>query len=476
MVEKIKKLIPRKIFITLAPVYHFILSFLAAVSFNFPSHKIIVIGVTGTAGKTSSSYLIYKMLKEAGYKTGLTSTAVFSNGDNERLNDKKMTMPGRFFIQRMLCQMIKNECSYAVIETTSEGIKQFRHRFINYDVVLFTNLYPEHIESHGSFKKYKEAKGELFKHLSRYKNKYVDSNKKVCRVKSGLKKIDYTRVQKTIIVNGDDKEAGYFLNFWSEAKIIYSLKPDFDCSKLEDSLSRESAVKDITVLNGSLNSMSVKGLEMNINNQDLKINLLGDFNAKNVIAAYAVGLSQSIDKQKIKLGLEKVETLAGKMEVISEAKDFIAIVDYSFEPIALGNLYKTIKLFPYNKLIHVLGSTGGGRDKSRRQVLGGMAAKTADIVIVTDEDPYDEDPQAIINEVALGAEKNGKSRGKNLFLVLDRREALKMAVNMAQEGDLVLVTGKGAEQYICLSGGKKMAWDDRMELRQAIVDKLCIDK
>ena len=476
MVEKIKKLIPKKFFRTLAPAYHFILSFLAAISFGFPSRQLIVIGITGTAGKTSSSYLVYKMLKEAGYKTGLTSTVVFSNGGSERLNDKKMTMPGRFFIQRMLRQMVKNECSYAVIETTSEGIKQFRHRFINYDVVLFTNLYPEHIESHGSFEKYREAKGKLFKHLSRYKNKYVDSSKKVCSVKSGLKKIDYTRVQKTIIVNGDDRVASYFLNFWSEAKIIYSLKPNFDSSRLENSLSGESVVKDITVVKGSLDSVSAGGLEIKIGKQDLKINLLGSFNANNVIAAYAVGLSQTIEEEKIKLGLEKVKSLAGKMEIITEAKDFIAIVDYSFEPKALENLYQTIKLFSYNRLIHVLGSTGGGRDKARRQVLGGLAAEAADIVIVTNEDPYDEDPQVIIDEVALGAEKKGKNRNRDLFLVLDRREALKMAVDMANEGDLVLATGKGAEQYICLSQGKKMVWDDRKELRQAIVDKLCIDK
>jgi len=416
------------------------------------------------------------MLNEAGYKTGLTSTAIFSDGSDERLNDKKMTMPGRFFIQRMIHRMIKNECLYAVIETTSEGIKQFRHRFINYDVVLFTNLYPEHIESHGSFEKYREAKGNLFKHLSRYKNKYVDSNKKVCRVRNGLKKIELNRVQKTIIVNGDDREASYFLNFWSEAKIIYSLAPNFNSSKLEQNISNELSVKDLTVLRGDLLSVTVEGLEMKVNNHDLHISLLGDFNAKNVLAAYAVGLSQGIEDEKIKMGLEKVKTLAGKMEIIPEAKDFIAMVDYSFEPKALENLYKTIKLFPYNKLIHVLGSTGGGRDKSRRQILGALAAKMADIVIVTNEDPYDEDPQEIINEVALGAENNGKNREENLFLVLDRGDALKKAVNMAQTGDLVLVTGKGAEQYICLSQGKKMAWDDRKELRQAIVDKLCIDK
>ncbi len=472
MMELFKKIIPKKLFTWLAPTYHFILSFFATVLFKFPSRKIIVIGVTGTAGKTSSSYMIYKMLQEAGYKTGLTSTAVFANGDEERLNDKKMTMPGRLFIQRSLRDMIKNNCVYAVIETTSEGIKQFRHRFINYDVILFTNLYPEHIESHGSFKNYKQAKGKLFAHLGRYKNKYVDSNNRVCKVKSGIKKIEYKRVLKTIIVNGDDKEADYFLNFWSEAKIIYSLDPNFNSQVLENKISTEASVKDLRVLRAELISVSKEGLELSVCGNNLKVPLLGAFNAKNILAAYALGLSQEIEAEEIKTGLEAVSSLAGKMEIIPEAKDFIAMVDYSFEPEALKNLYKTIELFSYNKLIHVLGSTGGGRDKTRRDKLGKLAGKTADIVIVTNEDPYDEDPQHIINEVASGAIGAGKVVDKDLFLILDRRTALAKAVNLAKAGDFVLATGKGAEQYICVAKGKKIAWDDRVELKKAIVDNL----
>ena len=374
MIEKLKKIIPKKLFTWLSPVYHFLLSLLAAVVYNFPSRKIIVIGVTGTAGKTSSSYMIYKMLQESGYRTGLTSTAVFANGDSERLNDKKMTMPGRFFIQRSLKEMVRNNCVYAVIETTSEGIKQFRHRFINYDIILFTNLYPEHIESHGSFQNYKQAKGKLFAHLKRYKNKYVDANNRVCKVKSGLKKIDHKRVLKTIIVNGDEKEAPYFLNFWSEAKTIYSLDPSFNENSLLSEISTEASVKDLRVVRANLSSVSKDGLVVNIDKETLNIPLLGGFNAKNVVAAYALGLSQEIKPEKLKIGLESVNSLAGKMEIISEARDFIAMVDYSFEPEAVKNLYKTIDLFSYSKLIHVLGSTGGGRDKTRREKLGQLVS------------------------------------------------------------------------------------------------------
>lgn len=472
MIEKIKKLIPKKLFTWLAPTYHFLLSLLAAVVYNFPSRKIIVIGVTGTAGKTSSSYMIYKMLQESGYKTGLTSTAVFANGDNERLNDKKMTMPGRFFIQRSLKEMVKNNCVYAVIETTSEGIKQFRHRFINYDVILFTNLYPEHIESHGSFENYKQAKGKLFAHLRRYKNKYIDANNRVCKLKSGFKKIEHRRVLKTIIINGDEKEAPYFLNFWSEAKVIYSLNPSFKEESLLSKISTEASVKDLRVIKANLSSVSKEGLVIDIDKETLSVPLLGAFNAKNIVAAYALGISQEIEPKKLKIGLESVNSLAGKMEIIPEARDFIAMVDYSFEPEAVKNLYKTIELFTYNKLIHVLGSTGGGRDRTRREKLGQLAGKKADIVIVTNEDPYDEDPQVIIDEVAAGAISANKIIDKDLFLISSRAEAFAKAVNLANTNDFILATGKGAEQYICVAKGGKIAWDDRVELKKAIVDNL----
>lgn len=472
MLVRLKKLIPNFVFQLLAPVYHFCLSFLSALFNGFPSKKIIVIGITGTAGKTSTAYLIYKTLNQAGYKTGMISTTIFASGDKEELNNKKMTMPGRFFIQKKLRQMRQDGCVYAIIETTSEGIKQFRHRFINYDILLFTNLYPEHIESHGSYEKYRQAKGKLFAHLSRFSNKYINEKREVCSVRAGLKKIDYQRVFKTIIVNGDDKEAPYFLNFWSEAKVIYSLDPNFDASRLTTGLSSEAQVQDLELFTGVLEQADKSGLHLVINGQAVFVPLLGEFNAKNILASYALGSSQKLDPIQMQAGLAKVSNLAGKMELIPEAKNYIAMVDYSFEPEAVKNLYKTIKLFNYKRLIHILGSTGGGRDKARRPILGELAGKNADIVIITNEDPYDEDPGQIIREVAQGALKAGKEEGRNLFLILDRSDAFKKAVELAKTDDFILATGKGAEQFICIDKGRKIAWDDRVELRKAIVDKL----
>lgn len=476
MLSRLKKLIPRRLFSAIQPGYHFLFSFIAALLSGFPSKKIIIIGVTGTAGKTSTVYMIAKMLAAAGYKTGFTSTAMFSDGEKEWLNDKKMTMPGRLFIQRLLSKMVKNGCRYAVVETTSEGIKQFRHRFINYDVLVFTSLYPEHIESHGSFENYQAAKGQLFAHLHRFKNKYVNATKKVKSVKNGLKKLELSRVRKTIIVNGDDEYASYFLNFWSEAKLAYSLNPSTNIKSLADSIESEAAVKDFTGLSGNLIKADQDGLKIQVSDHNIHLNLLGTFNASNALAAICVGLNQDISWDNIKTGLESIRRLAGKMEMIEAGQDFIAIVDYSFEPKALEKMYETLEIIPKKRIIHILGSTGGGRDKARRTVMGRLAAEKADIVIITNEDPYDEDPAEIINQVASGAEMVGKVREQTLFKILDRGEAIKKAVELAEKDDLVVITGKGAEQFICLANEVKMPWDDREVLRQAIVDKLCIDK
>jgi len=476
MLERLKKLVPLRIFRFLQPIYHFIFSWLAALVYWFPSRRLIIIGITGTAGKTSTAYLTAKMLQAAGYKTGFTSTAVFSDGENEWLNDRKMTMPGRFFIQKFLRRMVKNSCSYAIVETTSEGIKQFRHRFINYDVLLFTSLYPEHIESHGSFDKYREAKGKLFSHIRYGAIKYVDADHFVVRPRNAIKKLDLTRISKTIIVNGDDDNANYFLNFWSEAKSVYSFRPEASRDFFVKQLNSEAMVSDFTCVKGSDISLSAQGTSFKINEQPVNLQILGKFNADNALAAAAIGLNQNIPLDKIIMGLETVRSLAGKMEKIDVGQDFTAIVDYSFEPKAVEKLYDVISLLPHNRIIHLLGSTGGGRDKSRRPILGQLAGSKADFVIVSNEDPYDEDPGDIIDQVAAGAESVGKELDKDLFKVLDRREGIKKALELATKDDLLLFTGKGAEQYICLANGTKLPWNEREVVRAEIVDKLGIDK
>jgi len=454
--NQIRILIPKKIFTALQPTYHFLMSWLSALIFWFPSEKLIVIGVTGTTGKTTTVYLIAKILEANGYKVGYTSTAMLNNGEKEWLNDKKMTMIGRFFTQRILRKMVKNKCQYAIVETTSQGVEQFRHKFINYDILVFTGLYPEHIEAHGGFENYKKAKGKLFSHLKKCKTKYSDDKKNVYITSKGIKKIELNRVKKTIIANGDDEYAPYFLDFWAEDKIIYSenIKNNFP-----------ENLKEVIATDVNIRS---NGVDFKIDDLLFRLNIMGGFNVPNSLAAICVSLTQGISLEMAKFGLEKIKNIAGRMERIDEGQNFSVIIDYAFEPRAVEKLYDTIKNIPHNKIIHMLGSAGGGRDIARRPILGSLAGKNADYVIVTNEDPYDDDPKVIINEVSAGAIDKGKIEGVTLFKILDRKEAIKKAISLAGENDIILITGKGSEQAICISEGKKIPWDDRLVVREVL--------
>lgn len=389
MKDSIKKFIPS----FLLSWYHYFLAFSGAVFYCFPSRRIKVIGVTGTNGKTTVASLLAEILEEAGFKIACLSSIKFKIKGEERENALKMTMPGRFRLQKFLKQAVAVDCQYAVLEVTSEGIKQHRHRFIHFEAAIFTNLSPEHIEAHGGFENYKKAKGKLF------------------------------QVTRNIhIINIDDENSEYFLQFPAEKKYTYGWE---------------------------------KG---DVNNKDLrlKLRLIGDFNIYNALAAMAAGLSQGIDLKICRRAVEKVGGVAGRMELVIE-KPFKVFVDYAFTPNALKKVYRALK--PENgKMICVLGACGGGRDKWKRPVLGRIAAENCQEVIVTNEDPYDENPMKIIEEVADGA-------GQGARKILDRREAIKIALSLAKEEDTVVITGKGSEPWLVEARGKKIPWDDREIVR-----------
>jgi UDP-N-acetylmuramoyl-L-alanyl-D-glutamate--2,6-diaminopimelate ligase len=462
---KIKKIIPMSIFKKIQPIYHWIISFLAYLIYSNPSQEIIVIGITGTTGKTTTTYLIAKMLENNGFKVGFTSTALFNNGKKEWLNNKKMTMLGRFFTQKILRQMVKNGCQYAIIETTSEGIRQYRHQFINYDLLVFTGLYPEHIESHGSFENYKKTKQKLFQHLEKCFFKYVDEQKKVIKIQNNLKKLDLNKIKKTIIVNGNDEHYQDFIKFWAEDKIIVNINQENNQIKEKDFI-KKIIVQDQDII------VNQKGLSFNVftENESEKFNLqlLGKFNVHNILSVIAIGLNQGLSLLQIENGLEKISGIPGRLEKINQGQNFTIIVDYAFEPVAVSKLYETIKSIPYNKIIHVLGSAGGGRDKARRPELGKIAGKNADYVIITNEDPYDEDPQEIIEQIFIGAEQMNKIENKNLFKIIDRHQAIEKALSLANPNDIVLITGKGSEQSICIANNEKIPFDDREVVKNLI--------
>jgi UDP-N-acetylmuramoyl-L-alanyl-D-glutamate--2,6-diaminopimelate ligase len=393
MKEILKKFLPN----FLISFYHFILAFLGAIIYGFPSKKLILIGITGTNGKTTTSEMIAAIFEGSGKKIALLNSIRFKIGNEEKINKLRMTMPGRFFIQRFLKKAVKEGCQFAILEVTSEGIKQYRHKFLDFKVAVFTNLAPEHIEAHGSFEKYREAKGKLFQ---------------------ATKEIH--------VINVEDENSDYFLKFPAKRKITYGLK---------------------------------KG-EINLENTKLKLKILGEFNLYNALSAISVAISQGIDKNFAAKILEEFKGVPGRMEkVISEP--FKVIVDYAFTPQALEKVYSTLaneKIRTNSRLICVLGACGGGRDKWKRPVLGELAAKYCDKIIVTNEDPYDEDPWQIIEQVASGTKEKARK-------ILDRREAIKEALKLAKEGDIVVITGKGCEPSIVIKG-KKIPWDDRKVVQE----------
>jgi UDP-N-acetylmuramoyl-L-alanyl-D-glutamate--2,6-diaminopimelate ligase len=426
----IKKLIPKSIL----QIYHKFLAKLAALIYGNPSEKMIVIGVTGTNGKTTTVKLIARALEAGGFKVGFTSTAEFKIADKEWLNDKKMTMLGRFQLQKLLKEMLKAGCQYAVVETSSQGVEQFRHLGINYDYAVFTNLTPEHIEAHGGFENYKNAKGKFFEFLTKKKHKVIDNK----------------TINKVSVVNMDDKYFEYFSSFKADKKIFYSINNG----------GADWQAKDVKV--------SLTGTEFSVKNENFNLGIIGAFNVFNALPAIAIASNEGVSMEKIKQGLANLKVMPGRMELINEGQNFTVLVDYAPEPKSLEKLYETIKIVEKNKIIHVLGSCGGGRDIARRPILGKMAGQTADFVIVTNEDPYDDDPIEIINQVAAGAIEAGKKLNENLFKILDRREAIKKALSLAKEKDLVILTGKGSEQAMVVANGKLIPWDDRKVVRELL--------
>lgn len=420
MKELIKKFIP----LFILSWYHFGLAALGAIIYRFPSKKLIVIGVTGTNGKSTVVDLTTKILEEAGHKVASLSSIKFKIGNKEWKNTLKMTMPGRLKLQKFLREAVNAGCQYAVLEITSEGILQHRHRFIDFNVAVITNLTPEHIESHGSFENYKKTKAKLF------------------QVTKG-----------TYIINLDDKNSEYFLKFPAKEKITFTTK--------EQDRGRTSIKSEnIEVLSSGLR-FSVKGIKFNLK-------LLGKFNIYNSLAAICAGLSQGIDIEICKKALEKAERIPGRMEIVIQ-KPFQVIVDYAHTPDALKKVYQTIQEIRNKKqetrMICVLGAAGGGRDKWKRPELGRIAGKFCNQIILTDEDPYDENPSQILSEIKFGI-LNLKSKISNFYEILDRREAIKKALSLVRAGDIIIITGKGCEPWMCVAKGKKISWDDRKIVKQ----------
>lgn len=439
IVEGMKKFLRRVLPERVILGYHRALAGLGAWWYGNPSRKLIVVGVTGTKGKTSTANYLWSCLSAGGYTVGLISTANIRIGEHELLNQYHMTMPGRFVIQQLMARMVREGCTFVIVETTSEGIKQYRHHGIAYDVAVFTNLFPEHLTSHGgSFEEYKRMKTKLFALL--------DAPRKTVAGK---------RVEKIAIVNGDSEHKAAFLAYPADRKVTFGTGEDVQYRYTDLRKTDDGVAFTVVTPSGA--------------HWPFVLRIMGDFNVANAMPAILLCTASGIPPERIAEGLERLTTIPGRMEKIEEGQTFTVLVDYAHERQSITNVLRTANAMKpaHAKTIILLGAEGGGRDKSKRAVMGELAATMADIVVVSNVDPYDDDPKPILEDIARAAELHGKVREEDLFVVEDRREGIRTALRYAGMDDVVLVTGKGAEQSIII-GGKSSPWDDRTVVREEL--------
>jgi len=412
----IKKYIPKSIFRLLQPAYHYVLAYIGAVKFRHPSRNIVVIGITGTKGKSTTTEILAQILRGAGYKTASLSTIRFTYGERVERNLFKMTMPGRFFTQQFLREAVDAGCTHAVVEMTSEGAKQFRHKFIDIDALLFTNLTPEHIESHGSFAKYKAAKLRLAETVAASPKR-----------------------PRTLVANIDDEHGQDFLNFEVEKILPYRLN------------------------NLTLHSLQKDSVTMVIDNVTIRVPIVGVFNVYNTLAAITYARSIGISLEQIRDALAKLPPVAGRVEQFqapSGAKQVTVVVDYAHTPDSLTQLYEA---FGSKYKIGILGNTGGGRDTWKRPEMGAIAEQYCDHIILTNEDPYDEDPQSILDQM-----RAGMSDDASVEIIMDRREAIKTGIDRCPVGGYVLVSGKGTDPYIMGPDDTRLEWSDSKVVKRLL--------
>ena len=415
----VEKFIPKKIYRLGQPIYHYFITLLGALIYRFPSKKLHVVGVTGTKGKSSTTEFVNAILEEEGYRTAVSNTIRFKIGNETKPNMYKMSMPGRFFMQKFLRDAVNAGCTHAVIEITSEGAKMFRNKFIDLDALIFTNIAPEHIESHGSFENYVRAKVSIATELEHS-----------------------SKPRRVIVANTDDKEAYRFLEKDVNERYTYSL------ADAEPYITDESGV-----------SFNYKGKVMT---SELK----GKFNIYNMLAAATYADAFGIEKETIAQALGKLNELKGRVQHVKVGQNFDVVVDYAHTADSLKALYEA---FPNQKKICILGSTGGGRDKWKRPLMGETADTYCDYIILANEDPYDEDPLDIIEGVQSGI------KNKTCEVILDRREAIEKAVRLAREWEsknekvAVLISGKGTDPYIMGANGSKKPWSDALVAQNALL-------
>ena len=402
----VKKAIPTKLFEKLEPTGHSVEAIASNIKSGFPSKKMHVIGVTGTNGKTTTTLMIYQMLHEAGYKVGVLSTVAYGANGKLEPQVEHMTTVQASVLQRRLKAFKEQGVEWVVIETSSHALAQYRVWGIPIEIGVFTNLTRDHLDYHKTMKRYLHAKLKLFEIVSKNGRKFG-------------------------VVNADDKYSKYFAELVPRS-VSYGIK------------SGDLKAYDIKFkVDHSIYKVKIKDDVYNI-----KVNVIGDFNISNSLAAVAVGREIGLSKEQIEKGIAATKSVEGRVSSIKQGQKFNVLVDFASTPDAFERIFNTIRPVVKGKLIAVFGSAGR-RDEVKRALQGKIAGKYADEIIITEEDDRDVDGNEIMNQIAEGVEKSGKKLGKNYFKILDRKEAIEFALTRASsEQDTVILLGKGHEKTI----------------------------
>jgi UDP-N-acetylmuramoyl-L-alanyl-D-glutamate--2,6-diaminopimelate ligase len=387
------------------------LALISALYYNYPSSKLKVVGVTGTNGKTTITYMLKSIWEKNGEKAGLIGTVAYHIGD--KVIPAVNTTPESLDLQRMFHEMLKQKVTSVAMEVSSHSLVLNRVKTVDFDVAVFTNLNPEHLDFHKDMKSYKEAKGILFQNL---------------------KEDSYA------VINLDDPEWEYFYNVRKGVRLTYSLKnkeADFyikTCSQTDSGFNLE-----LVTPGGDL---------------DIDLKVLGDVNIYNSLAAVTSAFVTGTSLSKIKTGLESFSGVPGRLQQIDLSQNFKVIIDYAHTPFAFENLLRTVRKMTKGKIIFLFGC-GGDRDRTKREIMGRIASELADFVILTTDNPRSEDPKEIIQEILKGVTDKSK-----VEVILNRKDAIISALGKAKEDDTVVLAGKGHEDYQII-GKEKLHFSER---------------
>lgn len=422
---QLKKIIPKKAFSTLEPSWHLLEAAVSNARYGAPARGMHIIGVTGTNGKTTTCVMIHKMLVEAGYKAGLMTTVCYGIGREITPQAAHVTTASGPELQKKLAEFKRKGVEWVVLETTSHALAQHRVWGVPYEIAVMTNVTHEHLDYHGTFERYVQAKLRLFQVAARHG----------CKLG---------------IVNYDDPSAPRFLEAVPRSLSYGIVGGDLKAEQVQLS----STGSKYTVIHDS-------------NKYNITCNIPGEFNVYNSIAVVAVGIELGLSKEQIEKGIASVDSVEGRMNTVDVGQKFSALIDFAHTPDSFERLLKDIRKTTKGKLVVLFGSAGR-RDESKRAIQGEIAGRYADEIVLTEEDDRDVDGNEILEQIAEGAMRAGKVKDKDMFLILDRIKAIQFAVSRVKTAqDTVVFLGKGHEKTIERADGEH-PWDEIKTVRAAI--------